>query len=166
MALHSEVEKPSENLIEGQPVYGFEDAILIEGEPAWDRMGKIAQLCASSVEKHFGEVLDFTPESLKVLDRVILSGWGEEGGVAPLNVRVSFGAYIGEILARRTSGRWVSGIEEEEPASILFLDRNDDAVVNVSPFMMVREKFANPWGFDLALAWRTLDQKLKELGAI
>ena len=156
----------SENVVEGQPLFPFEDALMVEGEPAWDRMGKIARFCASVVKKHFGEVLDFTPESLKVLDRVILSGrGGESKGELPLKVRVAFGAYLGELLVRRTSGRWVSGLEEEEPASILFLDSNDQALASVSPFMIVGQKLANPWTFDLSLAWTALDQKLKEIGA-
>lgn len=156
----------SENVIEGQPLFPFEDALMVEGEPAWDRMGKIARFCVSTVEKHFGEVLDFSAESVKVLDRVILSGWGEESqGKISLNVRILFGAYLGEILARKTSGRWVSGLEEEEPASILFLDKSDQALASVSPFMMVGQKLANPWTFDLSLAWTALDQKLKEIGA-
>ena len=146
-------------------MFPFEEALLVEGEPAWDRMGKIAQLCASAVERHFGEKLDFTPESIKVVDRVLLSGWGNPSEeMPPLNVRVSFGAYIGEILSRRTSGRWVSGITEEEPATILFLDSNDTALASVSPFQLVGEKLTNPWKFDLSLAWTVLEQKLQELG--
>ncbi|MCE2504399.1 MAG: hypothetical protein J4G05_10130 [Chlorobi bacterium] len=153
--------------MEGHTRLSFEDAVMVEGEPAWKRMGKIARLCSAAVERHFGETLDFTPESIKVLDRVILSGWGKTKRIdeIPLHVRLSFGAYVGEILVRKTPGRWVSGLNEEEPASILFLDDKDEALVNISPFLMVREKLANPWKYDLSLAWAVLDQKLKEIGA-
>ena len=159
--------KSSEPVEEGRTLLSFEEAVMVEGEPAWERMGKIARLCASAVERHFGEHLDFTPESIKILDRVMLSGWGKAKGIdeIPLNVRISFGAYLGEILARKTAGRWVSGFTEEEPASILFLDDQDEALTNVSPFHMVHEKLANPWKYDLSLAWAILDQKLKEIRA-
>ena len=149
-------------------LYDFEDALLVEGEPVWERMSKVAQLCASLVEKHFGEKLDFTPNSLAVLDRVVVSGWGEQGGpdAVPVNVRVTFGAYIGEILVRRTPGRWVSSFTDEEPATVLFLDSDDKMVANVSPFLLVREKFTNMYRFDLSVAWAALEQKLGEAGAI
>lgn len=169
MTAHNDAGRPvdnADNVVEGEDFSPFEDALLTEGEPPWERMGKIARLCVSGVEKHFGEKLDYTPASISQLDRVILSGWGEKKGEIPLNVSVSFGAYLGEVLARRTSGRWVSGITEEEPASILFLRGGEEAVASVSPFMLIREKLADPWNFDLSLAWTALDQKLKELGAI
>lgn len=153
---------------EHHQLYGFEDALLIEGEPVWERMGRVARFCAGLVEKHFGEELDFTPESLAVLDRVVVSGWGTQGGPdsVPVNVRITFGAYIGEILVRRTPGRWVSSFSEEQPATVLFLDPDDKMVANVSPFLLVREKFSNMYRFDLSVAWAALEQKLGEAGAL
>lgn len=153
---------------EGQQLFSFEDALLIEGEPIWERMGKIAQLCATLVEKHFGESLNFSPESIAILDRVIVSGWGEDVSPdqVPVNVRVSFGAYIGEILVRRTPGRWVSGFSDEEPATILFLDSDDTMLASVSPFLLISEKFTNMYRFDLSIAWAALQQQLTEAGAV
>lgn len=151
---------------QGQQLFSFEDGIMIEGEPTWERMGKIARLCASAVERHFGESLDFTPESVVKLDRVIVSGWGETYPTreVPVNVRVSFGAYLGELIVRRSPGRWVSGWSEEEPATILFLNRKDELLANVSPFRLVDEKFAGLYRFDLSVAWAALEQKLQEVG--
>ena len=155
---------------EGHQLYSFEDALLIEGEPVWKSMKKVATFCAELVEKHFGEHLDFSPQSMKVLDRVIHSGWSTDNddGAAqvPIKVQVTFGAYIGEVLVRQTSGRWVSGFTDEEPATILFIDRKDEMIANVSPFLFVREKFAHLHRFDLSIAWAALEQSLTEAGAL
>lgn len=151
---------------QGRELLPYEDGVMIEGEPTWERMGKIARLCAAAVERHFGENLDFTPESLAKVDRVIVSGWGkdEPGREVPVNVRVSFGAYLGEMLVRRSPGRWVSGWSEEEPATVLFLDRKDEMLANVSPFRLVDQKFTNMYRFDLSVAWAALEQKIREAG--
>lgn len=164
----TEHSKPSDSEErQGEQLLSFDDAVMIEGEPTWERMAKIARLCASAVERHFGESLDFTPSSLGKLDRVIVSGWGEGYPTreVPVNVRVSFGAYLGELIVRRGGrGRWVSGWSDEEPATILFLDRKDEMLANVSPFRLVDEKFARLYRFDLAVAWAALEQKLQEAG--
>lgn len=151
---------------QGQQLFGFEDAVMIEGEPAWERMERIARLCVSAVERHFGESLDFSPESIQKLDRVIVSGWGESvpAREVPVNVRVSFGAYLGELLVRRSPGRWVSGWSDAEPATVLFLDRKDEMLANVSPFRLVDQKFTGIYRFDLSVAWSALQQKLQEVG--
>lgn len=151
---------------EGRQLFSFEEAVMVEGEPAWERMGKIARLCSSSVEKHFGERLDFTSASVGTLDRVIVSGWSDrrELSMTPVNVRVSFGAYLGELLVRSTPGRWVSGWSEEEPATVLFLNGKDEMLANVSPFRMIDRKFDRMYRFDLSVAWTALEQKLLEAG--
>jgi hypothetical protein len=127
-------------------------------------MHKLAAICASTGRRAFGEEFDFTVESVARVDRAIVAGWGEhEGGVSD-DVLLSFGAYLGEVLVRRTRGRWVSGWTEADPAEVLFLGPNDDTV-NVSPFRLVREKFEKMYKFDLSIAFTALEQKLKELRA-
>jgi hypothetical protein len=142
-----------------------DDSSLIEAEPTSDRMHKLAAICASVGRHAFGEDFDFSVESIALLDRAITAGWGEMGNTSvAADVLLSFGAYLGEVLVRRTRGRWVSGWTEEEPATVLFLGPKDETV-NVSPFLLVREKFDNMYTFDLAIAFTALEQKLKELMA-
>ncbi len=104
-------------------------------------------------------------ESIARLDRAIVKGWGDSGEDVSNEVILSFGAYLGEILVRRTRGRWVSGMTEMEPAAILFLGADESDAVSFSPFMLIREKFNNMFRFDLAMALTALEQKLKEANA-
>ncbi len=146
-----------------EPRFGFEGGGLIEGEPAWDRMAKTAAVCVALARKHFGETLDYSPESLNVVNRIIISGWGTEG-TDPVDPQLTtvFGAYLGEIIVRRTRGRWVSGFSDEEPASILYLGPGDKVQASFSPFMMVREKFNAPLTVNLSVLPSLLEQKVAE----
>ncbi len=147
-----------------EPRFGFEAGGLLEGEPTWDRMTKIAAICVSLARKHFGETLDYSPESLAVVDRIIMSGWGYDGIKNPkTDLTTLFGAYLGEIVVRRTRGRWVSGFSDEEPASILYVGTGDRVQASFSPFMMIREKFQDPTGLDLALLPNLLEQIVSEV---
>jgi hypothetical protein len=134
-------------------------------EPTPDRMRKLAGIFAAIATRVFNEPFDFTIESVAAVDRAILSGWGEDAPDADRDVVLAFGAYLGEVLVRRTRGRWVSGYSEDDPASILLLSPGETNAVNFSPFLLVREKFANPYRFDLPVAFTALQQKLKELHA-
>lgn len=149
-----------------EPRFGFEAGGLLEGEPTWDRMTKVAAICVSLARKHFGETLDYSPESLAVVDRIILSGWGTDGIENPSTDLTSvFGAYVGEIVVRRTRGRWVSGFSDDEPATILYVGTGDRVQASFSPFMMIREKFRDPRGPDLALLPSLLEQIVSEVEA-
>ena len=134
-------------------------------EPTPDRMRKLAGIVAAIASRVWSETFDFSVESVAAVDRAILSGWGDDAPEADPEVIIAFGAYLGEVLVRRTRGRWVSGYSEEDPASILILVPGEDDAVNFSPFLLVREKFSNPYRFDLAIAYTALEQKLKELHA-
>jgi len=148
-------------------VFAFEQtALLIEGEPTRERMRKLATLCATTALRSFKLEFDYSPESVGRLERAIMIGWG--GGEPNMlesvdpRVLVSFGAYIGEVLVRRTNGRWVTGMADNDPGNVLFLASGGDTV-SVSPFLLVREKFGNMYGFDLSIAFTALEQKLTEL---
>ena len=148
----------------GRMILNIEDDMLVDGESTSDRMKKLAGICASLGQRVFGEDFDFTVVSIARLDRAILRGWGENDDEVNPQVLLSFGAYIGEVLVRRTRGRWVSGMTEADPATVLLLGPKDETV-SVSPFMLVREKFDNMYKFDLSIAFTALEQKLKELKA-
>lgn len=148
---------------EGRVVLNIEEAAPQEGELTADRMHRLAGLCATIGRRVFDEELDFTVGSIARLDRAVVAGWGDRPAEAinPL-VLLSVGAYVGEVLVRSTRGRWVSGMSEAEPATILLLAPDDEAV-SVSPFLLVREKFEKMYRFDMAIAFTALEQKLKEL---
>jgi hypothetical protein len=146
----------------GRMILNIEDDMLVAGESTADRMKKLAGISASLGQRVFGEELDFTVESIGRLDRAILRGWGDGEHEPDPGVILSFGAYLGEVLVRRTRGRWVSGMSEAEPATVLLLGPKEEAV-SVSPFLLVREKFGNMYKFDLSIAFTALEQKLKEL---
>ncbi|MBC8144800.1 MAG: hypothetical protein H7X80_04385 [bacterium] len=134
-------------------------------EPTPDRMRKLAGIVSSVGTRVWSEQFDFTPESIAAVDRAIVTGWGEQTPEPDEEVVIAFGAYVGEVLVRRTRGRWVTGFTPEDPASILLLTPSEEEAVNFSPFLMVREKFADPARFDLPMAFTALEQKLKELKA-
>lgn len=150
---------------DGRVILSIEDDGLIEGEATSDRMPKLAAICASIGRRVFAEDFDFTVESISRLDRAIMTGWGDSEGEHNPDVLLSFGAYVGEVLVRRTRGRWVSGLTESDPAAVFFLGPNNETV-SVSPFLLVREKFDNMYKFDLSIAFTALEQKLKELKAV
>lgn len=143
-----------------------ETPIVIEGEPTHARMRKLATMCVSTSRRAFKEDFDYTMESVARLDRAIVKGWGDSDEEVSNEVILSFGAYLGEILVRRTRGRWVSGMTDSEPAAILFLGADENDAVSFSPFMLVREKFNNMFKFDLSIAMTALEQKLKEARAV
>jgi hypothetical protein len=151
----------------GRMMLSFEkNPLLIEQEPTPERMKKLAAFCASGGRRFFSEELDYSVESISRLERVIAAGWGRADDSVSENAILSIGAYLGEILVRHTRrGRWVSGLTESDPASVMFLSKDDDAIT-VSPFLLVREKFEKPYGFDLAIAFTALEQKLRELKAV
>lgn len=150
---------------DGRVILSIEDDALIEEEATSDRMHKLAAICASIGRRVFAEDFDFTVESISRLDRAIMTGWGEGEHEHNPDVFLTFGAYVGEVLVRRTRGRWVSGLSEADPAAVLFLGPNNETV-SVSPFLLVREKFDNMYKFDLSIAFTALEQKLKELKAV
>lgn len=151
---------------DGQPIVHIAERPPQLEEPTPDRMRKLAGIFAAIAARIWSEPFDFTIESVAAVDRAIITGWGDEAPDVDFDIQLAFGAYLGEVLVRRTRGRWVTGFSDDDPASVLLLlpGREEDAV-NFSPFLLVREKFSNPYRFDLSIAFTALEQKLKELQA-
>lgn len=163
---HSHARKAS-GAGDGRVLFEFEESVdFAHGEPIQKRMRKIATICARAAHRAFAQSLDFTPESVAKLDRLIVAGWGSPARNATAEVDrsviLTFGAYLGEVLVRRTRGRWVTGIADADPANILFVS-DGNRTASVSPFLLIEEKFRNMYTFDLSIAFTALDQKLKEL---
>ena len=142
--------------------------ILTHEEPSDVRMTKMADICASVGRRSFGEELDYSVASIGRIDKIIQRGWGTSAQQPSGDTITAIGAYIGEVLARNSRGRWVSDLTYVDPATLLFVPRNvapEEDVIRVSPFMMVRQKFSKMHGYDLAAAFTATEQKLKELNA-
>lgn len=150
---------------ETRAILNIADRVPLVDEPMPDRMRKLAGIVAAIGARVWTEPFDFTLESIAVVDRAIASGWPDDAPDPDENVVMAFGAYVGEVLVRRTRGHWVTGFTDEDPASVLMLTPGDEETVNFSPFLLVREKFADPSRFDLVMAFTALEQKLKELQA-
>ncbi len=147
----------------GRIVLNLEEG-AVDGEMTSARMRRMAASCAQIGEKIFSERLDFSVESIGRLERMIMVGWGEDGAEANPEVVESFGAYIGEVLVRRSKGRWVSSVNDGEPGMILFLPREEgEEAITVSPFLLIREKLDNMYRYDLSIAYTALEQKIREL---
>lgn len=77
--------------------------------PELDNLPRLAEVIVETTERIEGVTLDFTPESLKEVDRLLL-GLREDG----LRVRhiadpiLCFGCYVGEIMRRRLGATWVA----------------------------------------------------------
>lgn len=139
---------------------------LIVGEPTPDRMSKVAAICVDLAQSHFDVRLDYDPESIARIDRMIDEGFGSGAPAEAIDdLAMLYGAYIGEIIVRRTRGRWVSGFSREEPASILYLGIGDEVQASVNPFGSVRDKLRDPAGVDLSSFWENFSRLLADAGA-
>ena len=142
--------------------------ILHHEEPSDVRMKKLADICASVGRRSFGLELDYSIASIGRIDAMIQRGWGNGGPQPSSDAVTAMGAYLGEVLARNSRGRWVSDLTYLDPAALLFVPRNvapEEDVIRISPFMMIRQKIAKMRGYDLAAAFTATEQKLKELNA-
>lgn len=147
----------------GRIILSFEDGRADE-ELTSERMRRMAAICSATGKKVFAENLDYTLESVARLERIIMVGWGESDEEPKPEVIESFSAYIGEVLVRRSKGRWVTSVGDDYPGMILFLPREEgEEALTVSPFLLIEEKFKNLYGYDLSIAYTALEQKLREL---
>jgi hypothetical protein len=126
------------------------------------RMKKLAAICVESVQSSFREVLDYTAQSIALLDSIILRGWGD---VQRLDATVeqvmsTFAAYFGETVLRNSEGgMWV---EEQKPGvkgtvCIVYAAKQFE----FSPFGILREKFTKKHRYDLMIAYNVIAEKVK-----
>ena len=66
-----------------------------------------AEGCVEGVRQFWGEHLDFSPQSLAVLDRLIRTQFGSRADNETVAVATqAFGAYAGEVVRRTMGGIW------------------------------------------------------------
>jgi acyl-CoA thioester hydrolase len=82
----------------GHPILNITDRAPQHDEPTPDRMRKLAGIFAATAARVWNETFDFTIDSIPAVDRAIMTGWGEDAPEVGRDVRLAFGAYVGEVL--------------------------------------------------------------------
>ena len=101
-------------------------------------MQRQAEGCIEGVRRFWGVTLDFDPQSLTVLDRLIQTGFDRQADDETITTAVqAFGAYVGEVVRRSLGGAWH---DEEMKGQPVLLDVGRDSV-RVEPFRMVSRRF-------------------------
>jgi Family of unknown function (DUF6278) len=72
---------------------------------------QIAALLEPFAEQNYGVRLDYSPQSLGTLDRIIDDLRRDQRFEALQTLLFSMGCYVGEVLVRHAGGRWRSTLE-------------------------------------------------------
>ena len=100
---------------------------------ALEKLRQDLQLFIDQAEGQFGVKLDYTPQSLGTMDRLIDAGWNlQSGGIGVLRLA---GTYVGEVIVRNLGGQWRLAQPPEE-SDISGLGKE-----GVRPFFIALEKF-------------------------
>lgn len=67
---------------------------------------KIAEDCVRMTKEMLNEDLDFSPESLETVDRLITETWNGEYALPIDGLAIQFGSYTGEVIRRHLGGEW------------------------------------------------------------
>ncbi len=101
-------------------------------------MQRQAEGCVQGTAQFWGERLDFRPESLETLDRVIASGFGPNEEPETIETAVqAFGAYVGEVVRRHLGGVWHDEEMKGQPVLLQVGPRKE----RVEPFKLARRRF-------------------------
>ena len=105
--------------------------------PTPEFAAKHADVAVTAVKEVEGIALDYSPQSLAVIDRIIQSFRAQGSTENDVKETIfSFGCYAGEVLVRATQGRWC------ESKDVMSAD-----VAEMFPFMVVQlpsDKVWNP----------------------
>ncbi|MBM4249606.1 MAG: tetratricopeptide repeat protein [Euryarchaeota archaeon] len=111
----------------------------------------------AQAERRFSVRLDFTEESLRVLDGLIDGGWTPAaGGVGVLHLA---GTYIGEVMVRNLGGRWsvAPAVEESEITGL--------GATGIRPFFIALDKFRRGRAAPLYETYQAIRAQLGGAGA-
>lgn len=101
-------------------------------------MQRQAEGCVEGVRRFWGVTLDFDPQSLTAVDRLIQTGFDRQADDETITTAVqAFGAYVGEVVRRSLGGVWH---DEEMKGQPVLLDVGRDSV-RVEPFRIVSRRF-------------------------
>lgn len=87
---------------------------------------KIAEVAVAMVQQFDGYRLDYSPESLKVVDRIVLQLHTE--GDSPQSVQrtiLAFGCYVGEVMVRNLGYKWDQPTEKEQSVGFTMVGVRD-----------------------------------------
>lgn len=112
-------------------------------------MHRQAEGCVQGVHRFWGETLDFSPESLQVVDRLIATGFNAQEDNETIQTAVqAFGAYVGEVVRRHLGGVWHDEEMKGQPV-LLQVGRGQQ---RLKPFEAVRRRFEERQGRGFTLA--------------
>ena len=101
-------------------------------------MQRQAEGCVEGVRQFWGESLDFSPQSLAVVDRLIRTGFGPQADDESIATAAqAFGAYAGEVVRRSFGGVW----HDEEMKGQPVLLNVGKTSVRVEPFRVMSKRF-------------------------
>lgn len=117
------------------------------------KMLREAQICTESVMTTFDKMLDYSEDSIRILDQVIHELYKKkttsQGSLDRLIV--SFGAYFGQTFLNNQSGMWFQHPNFELP--VIFSPK---ALFEFSPFEILKQKFQFIEKYDLYIAYQDL----------
>jgi hypothetical protein len=116
----------------------IEEAFRQAREKTAAEMRRQAEGCVEGVRQFWGESLDFSPQSLEAVDRLIRTGFGHKADVETIATATqAFGAYVGEVVRRTLGGTWH---DEEMKGQPVLLGVGRDSV-RIEPFRAVSKRF-------------------------
>lgn len=103
-----------------------------------DEMLRQSEGCVQGVQKYWGEDLDFSPASLRIVDKLIESGFDKDEDEETIEAAVqAFGPYVGEVIRRHYGGVW----HDEEMQGQPFLINVGNSKSQVDPFRAADKRF-------------------------
>ncbi len=94
-----------------------------------------AEGCVQGVRKYWGEQLNYQPESLKIIERLISTEFPEEETID--TAVQAFGAYLGEVIRRNFGGEWHAEEMKGRPV-ILNSGKHKE---RIDPFELIERSF-------------------------
>jgi hypothetical protein len=116
-----------------------------------------AQICEAAARDAFRIELDYSIESLNLLDTAIATNWTDSLNLGtPSDTFTVFAAYVGEIFVRGFGAQWKE-VKADSAVPYLFFRDSD---LKASPFDLVEQKLTQPTAISLHSAAQSLLDEL------
>lgn len=116
----------------------IEEAYRQAREQAMLEMQRQAEGCVSGVRQFWGEYLDYTPQSLATVDRLIATKFDAKEEPETIATAIqAFGAYVGEVVRQALGGTWHDEGMKDQPV-LVSVGRTKQ---RVNPFETVLRRF-------------------------
>ncbi|MDP4199313.1 MAG: hypothetical protein Q8922_10615 [Bacteroidota bacterium] len=120
------------------------------GTPTADRMDLAARICEASARDAFSIELDYSIESLPLLDNLIERGFASGSGATD-DTKLVLAAYVGQVFVRAGKAIWQEARDDSNPRLLM---RDNQEVV--SPFEIINQKLQAPESINVAATVRGL----------